>query len=159
MKVKIRRIMRKPNDIFDLFRQQQHKLNERPSPHVWRRLEDRLGHRQQARHHSMLRQWSLAAAVVILTGLVWLITWSIDRPAPATPLASNHYGQPIALEDIEPGEGDALMLQKVSLTREEYRSGGIEEGGQDNRVVARSTAERLFNRTSGPDSTGGRPNG
>ena len=60
-----------------MFRNNQHKLNERPSARTWDRLERRLDnhrHEQQRRGRVvMFRQFSIAAAVLLLIGVVGLL--------------------------------------------------------------------------------------
>lgn len=57
----------------NLFRKNQHKLNERPSARTWERLESRLDDHRRRGRVTMIRQWSMAAAVLLLIGVVSLL--------------------------------------------------------------------------------------
>lgn len=57
----------------NLFRNNQHKLNERPSARTWERLESRLDDHRRRGRVTMIRQWSMAAAVLLLFGIVGLL--------------------------------------------------------------------------------------
>lgn len=59
-----------------MFRNNQHKLTERPSARAWDRLERRLDNHQQEQRRGrvvLFRQLSMAAAVVFLIGVVGLL--------------------------------------------------------------------------------------
>jgi len=58
--------MSKQKDIFDLFRDNQHKLDETPSRQSWQRLERRLQKHQRRNNRSIMRYVLMAAALTTL---------------------------------------------------------------------------------------------
>jgi hypothetical protein len=63
--------MKDSKDIFDLFKDNEHKLNQPPSPRAWDRLEARLDNRRQqlvnpGRAPKLLRNLLSMAAVLLL---------------------------------------------------------------------------------------------
>lgn len=72
--------MDKQDKLFEVFRKNQHKLDEMPSPQTWDRLRHRLDNRKkQAPIRSISRLLSMVAAVV---GLVALITVVVNLSSP-----------------------------------------------------------------------------
>ena len=72
--------MDKQDKLFEVFRKNQHKLDEMPSPQSWDRLRHRLDNRKkQAPIRSISRLLSMAAAIV---GLVALITVVVNLSSP-----------------------------------------------------------------------------
>ena len=69
--------MKPKKDIFDLFRDNQHKLNERPSQEAWGRLESRLDQHKDRNRTSLYRILSMAAAVVGLVAFVSVISFML----------------------------------------------------------------------------------
>ena len=101
--------------IENLFKDNQHKLDEMPSPMAWNRLEVRLEKRHLNRKQSVWRKLSVAAAVFIAVSMIGLWTYinplgspmnktaqifptkklaseiiASDAPAPAHPLLMSH---------------------------------------------------------------------
>ena len=66
--------MKKERDIFELFKNSQHRLDERPSRHAWAKLESKLdSHR--AKHRSMwYRQLAMAATLLALVAFISLLS-------------------------------------------------------------------------------------
>ena len=62
--------MKHIKDIFDLFRENQHKLDERPSRRAWQRLERRLDAQQRTRSKPLLSQLLMVAALLVLLLMV-----------------------------------------------------------------------------------------
>ena len=64
--------MKSQKDIFDLFRENQHKLDERPSADVWDRLEQKLDDTKPAKRiiPRGYRQLIMAASILLLVGMV-----------------------------------------------------------------------------------------
>ena len=130
--------MQRQPDLFDLFRNNQHKLTQRPSPHAWRRLERRLDRNSGVKRFSLLRQWSLAAAIVLLVGVVFLVTLMVDRRE--THLAARDT-QPVELEDLNPRDGDLALLRQVTFAHQHQLGTTIQEGKGANRLVPRTPRE------------------
>ncbi len=70
--------MKQDEKIFDLFRDNQHKLDEMPSPRAWNRLEERLETRKVRKQGYVLKRFAIAAAVFIACSMVAL--WSYVNP-------------------------------------------------------------------------------
>ena len=61
-------------DIFDLFKEQQHKLAQPPSPRAWRRLERRLDNRRgSSRHDNTFRPLAMVAAIALIAVFAFLM--------------------------------------------------------------------------------------
>lgn len=71
--------MKRRKDISDLIRDNQHKLNERPSPRAWRRLESKLDQQHSRHQTSLYKQLAMAAAVIALVAVASLITLTINN--------------------------------------------------------------------------------
>lgn len=125
--------MRRQPDIFDLFRDNQHKLSQRPSGRAWRRLERGLNQSPRAKQTYWLRQWSLAAAVIVLVGLTAVILWSIDQ-RDAGPLAD---GKPsvAAIEQLSLNEQPSSLLRQVTFAQRNLKAVNIEEGPAERQLV------------------------
>jgi hypothetical protein len=111
--------MENKDNLYELFRSNEHKLHEHPSSDVWRRLETRLEEHRRRRRYSVLRPLAMAAALTLLVGLIALFTWTAGEQAPASsaqieelPLAPNAelYAQNLVLrayyESAQPEEDE-----------------------------------------------------
>lgn len=65
--------MKRKKDISDLIRDNQHKLNERPNPRAWRKLESRLDNQHTKKQFFLYRQVAMAAAVVAMVAVISLL--------------------------------------------------------------------------------------
>jgi len=108
--------MQPNNELFDLFRQGKSDLDEQPSKASWRRLERRLDAHQRRTRISFRRNISIAAAVALVIGLTFLISFSIgqqsqlNRQASAVLIESQ-------LEEFTPDEGDPAAYRIVEFVR------------------------------------------
>ncbi len=129
--------MKRQKDLFDLFRDNQHKLNEMPSPQAWRRLERRLDSRRRFPRHDRQR-WRplmMAAALLLLAVITFLFSLVLENRRPAY-LAANTEA-PLPMEDLTFTDVDRSMLRAVEFTRkyQDRLSNPIEEGSPDRRLV------------------------
>ncbi len=131
--------MQRQPDIFDLFRNNQHKLTQQPSPYAWRRLERRLDRNAGVKRFSLLRQWGMAAAIVLLVGLVFLVILMVDQQETATLAAQRTH--PVQLEDLNPRDGDLALLRQVNFAHQHQLGVGISEGSPAGQLVPRSVRE------------------
>jgi hypothetical protein len=70
-----RTIMSHDKDIFDLFRDNQHKLHQSPSPRTWRRLERRLDtRRDNHRTYHVFQSFGMVAAILLIAVFTFLMT-------------------------------------------------------------------------------------
>jgi hypothetical protein len=133
--------MRDRNDINELFRRNQYKLRQRPDPRVWRRLEQRLDAPPRQRFGRMISRWSMAAAILLLVGISFVLMQVLDGPgrtqANATP-------QPTEIEDLNfPVGAAALSYERNLQLRYEYeRSTPIIEGEGEDRLVLSNHAAK-----------------
>ncbi len=72
--------MSKQKDIFDLFRDSQHKLDETPSRQSWQRLERRLQKQQRRNNRTIMRYvMMMAAAVLLIFAVLSVLTTMLER--------------------------------------------------------------------------------
>lgn len=119
-------------DLFDLFRENDHKLEERPSLQSWRRLEKRLDSHQRRSRISLYRSLAMVAGVLALAVLIVLMTLVVER--------QQEYltGAPQELEDLQATEADnATAYRVVEFTRtyQDRMTNPIEEGNPDKKLV------------------------
>lgn len=122
--------MAKQPDIYDLFRDNEHKLAASPSPKTWQRLERRLDRRGRRRQLPLRGLWSIAAAIVLLVLAIFVFTYTIQRPE-AYELA--------ATEALEIQGETPAVLRQVAITRSlGLELPSITEGSSGRRLIARS---------------------
>ena len=152
--------MKRNKDISDLIRENQHKLNERPSPRNWQRLESKLDNQRNQHRTSVYKQFAMVAAVVALVAVASLISITVNdhQSANKTIMAEGDFApmsQPV--HELETVYSDANEdLHKVvefqrSLKRI-YASNPnpIAEGNQNKKVVA---ANEDAKKNNAPTST------
>lgn len=147
--------MNRQKDLFDLFRENQHKLDEAPSAHTWRRLERRLDnhHRRRRPRLAGSRMLSMAAALLLLAVITFLFSLIVEKRNPAY-LALNQ-NRPLPMEDLTYTDVDRGAYQVVEFTRQyqDRLAKPIEEGSPNKRLVPASavrtgwTAEQRSTRT------------
>ena len=112
--------MKRQKDIFDLFRDNSHKLEERPSSQAWRKLEQRLEERHRRRRPFFFRPISMAAAIAMLVVLVSLISLlsPFENPNKELAMADKINRLPEVIEDL-PTYTDAIdgVKQVVEFQR------------------------------------------
>lgn len=109
--------MANKKDIFQLFRDNKHKLQEAPSPRAWRRLEQRLDANRQRQRRPLARALRLAAAVlavVVLASLISLLANGRENRF----LAANGKATPSVLEDLRHTDADPYELQTVKVAQQ-----------------------------------------
>lgn len=128
--------MKSSKDLFDILRDNQHKLNERPGQHTWRRLEKRLDARRKPYAHSFIRIMAMAAAVLLLIGIFTVLP-SLNTGSSTDSIAFDH--APAVMEDviIVPDAADQHIIKVVEYSRQYHdrMSQPIEEGSQDKKLI------------------------
>jgi cytoskeletal protein RodZ len=119
-------------NLFDLFRENQHKLDERPPLHTWRRLEQRLDKHQRRGRISLYRSLAMVAGILALAVLIILMTLVVDQ--------QQEYltGTPHQLEDLQPSEADnatAYLVVEFTRTYQDRMTKPIEEGTPNKKLV------------------------
>lgn len=113
--------MKEQKDIFDLIRENEHKLEERPSKRAWQRLERRLEVQHKPQGFTLYRQLGMVAAM-----LVFVLVCSILLFLPAqieTPQLALNDVEAVPLADLVYKDVDQEALKVVEFTRHlPYRS-------------------------------------
>ena len=125
--------MNRQKDIFDLFRENEHKLEERPPLHTWRRLEQRLHQHRRRNRLSHYRSLTMVAAVLVLAVFVALLSSLLYRDHGQS-LSGN---EPLELEALPSNLQDVAAYQAVEFSRsyQEQPFKTIEEGSPNRRLV------------------------
>ena len=133
--------MKNKKDISDLIRDNEHKLEERPSARTWERLEGKLDNRRSRGNTFLYRQIAMAAAVVALVAVISLITVLSDKQNSQFAKAdvSNSIEDWI-VQDLETVYTDAntnvrLVIEFQKELKARYAN-PIEEGAQEKKLVA-----------------------
>ncbi|NUQ25892.1 MAG: hypothetical protein HUU34_18230 [Saprospiraceae bacterium] len=121
--------MKRQKTLFDLFRDNAHKLEETPSRQSWQRLEARLDrHRQHSRMLS-IRQFAVAAAVGGIVLLAALFSMLTDRGHAIT----------YHIETLDRNEVNEEALEALALSKrfEEGKPASFAEGRVGQKLVPR----------------------
>lgn len=127
--------MKHQKDISDLFKENEHKLSERPSLKTWRRLENRLDQRKQKHRKGLYRQLMAAAAVFLLLLVSSAVLMTQKQNAKF--VAAN---SPTALEDLSnyaSNESEMGTHKVMEFTRKHVSrlANPVEEGDKDKKLV------------------------
>ena len=131
--------MKREDKLYDLFRKNQYKLEEMPSPQSWDRLRKRLDDRRDTRPQlSFYRTFAMVAAAV---GLILVATTVFNLPKP---IKKQVYG----MEEV-PNYPPEVLQKAVEAHR--YRihhaqalQKGIEEGDPTNLFVNKKASRPLL---------------
>ena len=123
-------------ELFDLFRDNQYKLNQRPSSQAWRRLESRLDTHQNRTRISFVRHLSMAAAVAALLALVFAISIFFDHNG-HDDMAEREQQLNFVLEELDQRDADEGALKVVEFSRQyqDRMRNPIEEGSEKKKIV------------------------
>lgn len=146
--------MKTQKDLFDLFRENQHKLDESPNPQVWRRLEKRLDTRRAARGSSLYRIMAMAAGVLLLIGVFSLLP-ALDQPQTQDEAIAMDT-PPSAMEDlVKDAQVDKQIIKVVEFSRQYQDRMGqpIEEGNSRKRLVPSNRLQPAANPNTRTDTT------
>ena len=111
-------------DIFDLFKAQQHKLEEMPSAAAWQKLEKRLDdHKKKPVRLLIARRWAIAASILVMLSFASLFS---TRLMPSKARFANF--EPLIIESVS--SYDVITLQR------KYALGSIEEGKASKKLLA-----------------------
>ena len=133
--------MKDKKDISDLIRDNQHKLEERPSERTWERLESKLDNRRSKGNSFLYRQIAMVAAVVALVAVISLITVVSDKPS--SPIAKADTLTQVenwVMQDLETVYTDAntniRLVVEFQKQLEERYANPIQEGNQTKKLIA-----------------------
>lgn len=135
--------MARKRDVFDFFKDNQHRLNEAPSAQSWRRLDQRLDAHRHRNRISRYRVLGMVAGILFLAVLVGLISLSLGRQQSLL-LAANKQAVPSMLEDLTITDADPNGLRTV-LTVQRAQEGlqhPISEGAPGQKLVFAGSSEQ-----------------
>ncbi len=144
--------MKQPKDIFDLFRDNQHKLEERPSPRTWDRLERRLDQHRQRPRRQFPRLFSLVAAVVGLVAMITVISFMFRSVSSGDMAAADAPTAIFVVEDLNTSPENERGFYDIVEFQNKYNdrlANPIREGQPRKRLMAR--AERPVNLSPSTD--------
>jgi hypothetical protein len=127
--------MSRQKDVFDIFREKQRLLDERPSERAWRALERRLDvHRRRGRA-SLRWSFGMVAAALGLVAVIALVMVAIDHH-PAKEAMWETYA-PRQLETLPAPAGDSETYQVVEFSRLYQNLAGqpINEGDPGKKLI------------------------
>ena len=125
--------MSNKKDISELFRANEHKLRQNPSPQAWDRLESRLDRRRATGGNTLYRRLAMAAALLVLIAFVGILPAYLG-PKSGNQMAANEADSSLFMEEIisaDNGEGNARPLS----IREVYQDIDLQEGDSDKRLT------------------------
>lgn len=117
-------------DIFDLFRDNEHKLSHAPSPRTWRRLERRLDSHRSRHRHSFVRSLAIVAAVVVLAVFTFMATIGFGEQRGRLFALSGHNSQleQLTYSDTDFDQATSIQMAMIAQHAQEQRRGTISEG-------------------------------
>ncbi len=147
--------MKYQKDIGDLFRENQHKLDETPSPDAWSRLEGMLdrheesqseakGKKPVSKRRKLFNYLAIAASVAILVGAISLINLQMTRSdkSMAAAKSNKEFATPVYLEDLEIMEDSDAYYQAVDYQKkhkDNYKVVALNEGKPGRQLLATVT--------------------
>ncbi len=134
--------MKSQKNISELFRNSQHRLDERPSERSWERLEQRLDQHRRGRRVPIYRRLYAIAAVIALLIMVSVVSLMLpqyrtnDSAARAIPAVWEELGPYADASD------DAYKLVELQYKYHKRLDSPLPEGEPDRKIVALSRSER-----------------
>ena len=135
--------MKPRKDIFDLIKDNQHKLDEVPSDRTWRRLEQRLDYKTQLRPRSLFRSisWAAAIAAIAVMAVVISLVFTNTAKKNETFAMAEKEPMPKVLEELPDYSELATEAARMEAFRRKYEnrlSNPIAEGEGNKRLVAQT---------------------
>ena len=136
--------MKPKKDIFDLFKDNQHKLNESPPRKAWDRLESRLDQHKGRNQTSIVRILSMAAAIVVLVVSVSVISFWLKstnwQTADAEQALPHFTTEELRVVNVSNGTEDQIATYQRKY--DHHLSSPIQEGKANKKLIARMDLER-----------------
>jgi anti-sigma-K factor RskA len=133
--------MNQQDPIFNLFRKNQHKLSERPSPQAWNRLERRLDQRGRRGTNNSASIYRLFFMVAAAIAMIFLVITAVDISQTATKKEAVTIPETTTKE--KPVTRQYAMEQAFREQYQEQLSQSIEEGDA-HRLIVVTKAVRPF---------------
>ena len=135
--------MKPQKDIFDLIKDNQHKLDEAPSDRTWRRLEQRLDYKTQLRPRSLFRSmsWAAAIAAIAVMAVVISLVFTQSTAKKESFALAEKEPMPKVLEELPDYSELATEAARMEAFRRKYEnrlSNPIAEGEGNKRLVAQT---------------------
>lgn len=123
--------MRRQKTLFDLFRDNAHKLNEAPSRQTWQRLEERLEKRRRRSLQLRIRHMAIAAAISGIAILAVLAAMLADN--------RQHNNTVYQIESLDQRDVNEEALEAIAFSRRISldKPAAIAEGQAGQRLVPR----------------------
>ncbi|GJM36479.1 MAG: hypothetical protein DHS20C18_54800 [Saprospiraceae bacterium] len=128
--------MKSQKDPFEVFKNNQHKLSEKPSAQAWRRLERRLDAHQNHRKYSWFSQMGMVAAVLLLVALITIISTLTEQKKVLQTASQEAF--PAQMEELSTSVDQQEMLKVVEFSRryqERLTKPSVNEGKQGKKLV------------------------
>ncbi len=136
--------MKPKKDIFDLFKANQHKLNESPSRQAWERLESRLDQHKDRNRVSIYRILSMAAAVIVLVAFVSVISF-VFTPKAENAMAVETVSESFTTEELKVLTVSTESINQLAAYQRKYNNhpaSPIQEGKANKKLIARLNVHR-----------------
>ena len=134
--------MKQKKSIVDLIRENQDKLNERPSPRTWKKLESKLDNRRSKSQTFLYRQLAMAAAVVALVAVISLLA-VLSNQKNAKYAAVESSSENWVAQDLESiytdGNKNVRQVAEFQRNLKERYANPIEEGKPAKKLLASNT--------------------
>lgn len=134
--------MKNNEKVFDVFRDNQHKLNERPSLQAWNKLERRLDKKSRQKSRPKFSIYAIAMMAAAAVALVFFVTTISDVAQTAK------YRKAVVIQENTQIESVSTKLLKAEQAfREQHNdilANSIEEGETGRLLVANDKAVRPF---------------
>ncbi|MEM9820006.1 MAG: DUF6265 family protein [Bacteroidota bacterium] len=133
--------MKEQKDIFNRIKDNQHKLEERPAPQLWDRLEERLDQAEEkplAIRSQLYRRLSVVAALIALVGMIGLVNLLMQQNAGQDNAMAEMTAAPKQWEDLNrnaDSKTEAWYRYAASQHRLNQRP-SIQEGAPSKKLVA-----------------------
>ncbi len=133
--------MKPSKDVFDLFRERQSLLEERPSPQSWRRLERRLD--LHNRRHLTVHRRAMAMAAAMLVLAVFLGVMSLQLGQKHWFSLKRQAENRFYVEHLNPQDADPDAILMLEYNRQYLNTPvQVEEGQSSQKLVVKNDTGR-----------------
>ena len=125
--------------LFELFRRNEYKLNERPSPRTWDRIERRLDNHRRRPLHVIRRTLSMVASLAILVVLLFILSmYGREKNAKVTAFKPMTF-ETLAAQDAHNASSSPSL---VTLSHQYYKKQVVlPETDQKKKIIAKPSTE------------------